>query len=230
MVLHTDNTKINVTSRSEQGTAGQVLIEASKDAGLVVVGGRGYGELKSVLLGSATLHVLHQAACPVMVVPGSAAPGPYRRIVIALDSGDGAVSALRWGLDAACRHGCPAHVVHVQLRNPSPPLVLAGALHLDHRVECETWLGEQLAAAGEATEGATVTSAVLEGSPSAVILAEAGPDDLLVLGSRGHGGFVGLLLGSVAAQCAQHARGVVVVVVKTDEQRLDPDPQKRKTV
>lgn len=218
---------VQATSVAKQGTAGQVLVEASKAAGLVVVGGPGYGEFRSVLLGSATLHVLHQAPCPVMVVPSSATPGRYTRIVIALDSGGGAASALRWGLDAARRHCCPAHVVHVQLRNPAPTSAFAGAPYADQSPECHEWLQAQLSEAADATIGVPVTTGVLEGSASAAILAEVGPDDLLVLGSRGHGGFVGLLLGSVAAQCAQHAQGVVVIV-KTGELRLVPAQPPRK--
>lgn len=189
-----------------------MLTEQSKDASLIAVGGHDYGQMKSVLLGSATLHVLHQAVCPVMVVPESAGRGGYARIVIALDDGGDPISTLRWGLDAARRHGCPARVVEVQRRNPAQPSAFTIALYSDHSVQWHVWLEKQLSAVGEAVDGISVTSAVLEGSASAAILVQAGMDDLLVLGSRGRGGFVGLLLGSVASQCAQHAEGVVVVV------------------
>jgi nucleotide-binding universal stress UspA family protein len=53
---------------------------------------------------------------------------------------------------------------------------------------------------------------VVEGTPGAVLVAESRDADLLVVGSRGRGGFAGLLLGSVSQQCAQHAGCPVVIV------------------
>lgn len=53
---------------------------------------------------------------------------------------------------------------------------------------------------------------VVEGAPGAALVAESRGADLLVVGSRGHGGFAGLLLGSVSQQCAHHAECPVVIV------------------
>jgi nucleotide-binding universal stress UspA family protein len=58
----------------------------------------------------------------------------------------------------------------------------------------------------------TVEQRVLEGHPAEVLLKQAESADLLVVGSRGHGGFVGALLGSVSSNCVQHATCPVVVV------------------
>jgi nucleotide-binding universal stress UspA family protein len=52
---------------------------------------------------------------------------------------------------------------------------------------------------------------VVEGAPGAVLVAESRDADLLVVGSRGHGGFAQLLLGSVSQQCAHHAECPVVI-------------------
>ena len=56
---------------------------------------------------------------------------------------------------------------------------------------------------------------VAEGAAAPVLLEAAADADLLVVGSRGHGGFTGLLLGSVSQQCVSHA-GCPVVVVRND--------------
>jgi nucleotide-binding universal stress UspA family protein len=61
-------------------------------------------------------------------------------------------------------------------------------------------------------EGVEIEREVIEGVAAQVLVEAAGADDLLVVGSRGHGGFAGLLLGSVGQQCAHHARCPVVIV------------------
>lgn len=64
----------------------------------------------------------------------------------------------------------------------------------------------------------TLETRVREGQPAHVLVEEAADADLLVVGSRGHGGFSGLLLGSVSQQCAAHAH-CPVVIVHAREQR-----------
>ena len=66
--------------------------------------------------------------------------------------------------------------------------------------------------AAKAAGAADVQAEVLVGHPSAQLLATARPQDLLVVGSRGRGGFTGLLLGSTSTQLAQHAPCPVLVV------------------
>ena len=66
--------------------------------------------------------------------------------------------------------------------------------------------------AGDAAAGLDVETVVREGAPVGVLLEEAQDADLLVVGSRGLGGFRGLLLGSVSQQCAHHAPCPVVIV------------------
>lgn len=57
-----------------------------------------------------------------------------------------------------------------------------------------------------------VRTQVAEGNPARVLLSAAAGADLLVVGSRGHGGFTEALLGSVGQHCAHHARCPVVVI------------------
>jgi nucleotide-binding universal stress UspA family protein len=69
-----------------------------------------------------------------------------------------------------------------------------------------------LSEAGAAAEPVEIERSVVEGPPTAALLGAVTEDDLLVVGSRGRGGFAGLLLGSVSEQVAQHAPCPVVIV------------------
>jgi nucleotide-binding universal stress UspA family protein len=57
-----------------------------------------------------------------------------------------------------------------------------------------------------------VERVIRDGSPSHALIEESANADMVVVGARGHGGFIGLLLGSVASQCISHARRPTVVV------------------
>lgn len=214
----TSLTRVTATAAARQGDAGQVLVTMSNSAGLVVVGARSHGSLVSALLGSATGHVLHHAACPVMVVPATAGPGRFGRVVVGVDGTPASRAALRWAADAADRHGCALLAVHALQLTPAPVMVPVEQLFPDYLAMTQAWL---VALVAEEVAQQPITCQVVDGPASAVLLAAAGPDELLVVGSRGRGGFAGLILGSVATQCAQHSRGAVVVV-RDGEERLDP--------
>ena len=146
-----------------------------------------------------------------------AQPGPGGRIVVGVDGSARSVAALRWALTEGTLRGAPVHVVLTWMMPPVtgttavqlPPesTAQAAARHrLDHI------LPEVAGAAAERPEESPVTSEVVEHSPAAGLLAAAEDASLLVVGSRGHGGFAGLLLGSVSQQCVAHARCPVAVI------------------
>jgi nucleotide-binding universal stress UspA family protein len=61
---------VRISTRVQQGCAAQVLIDAAAGADLLVVGSRGHGGFSGALLGSVSMHCVHQAPCPVVVVRG----------------------------------------------------------------------------------------------------------------------------------------------------------------
>lgn len=142
-------------------------------------------------------------------------------IVVGVDGSSGAREALRLALEEARLRGATLRVVtawHI------PPMAYSGGfvVPFDRREfeENAEAVGEKvLDAFPEETAGVKVQRVAREGQAAHVLLEEAKDADLLVVGSRGHGGFAGLLLGSVSQQCAHHASCPVVIVNEPDATR-----------
>lgn len=205
---------VDIRTVAAQGAPAQALVERSTEAALVVVGSRSEGLLSRAVLGSVSSSVLHHARCPVVVVPRSdrtgagQTPAPAAgRVVVGIDHSDPSLVALKAAVEQARRHG--AVLVPVLVREPSRSEQPGLNLTLLEASERQA----MLSAAHEAgATDLTVEPEVLTGHASASLTGFAQPQDLLVVGSRGRGGFTGLLLGSTSTQCAQHARCPVLVV------------------
>jgi len=138
-------------------------------------------------------------------------------IVVGFDGSDSARAALEFGLEEARLRGFRLRVVcawHYPLPGYmgggfEPPGPRLGPAALEGTANEE--LDRGLEALGDLAE-VQVERRVREGRATAVLLEEAGGAALLVVGSRGHGGFTGLLLGSVSQQCVAHAPCPVAVV------------------
>ena len=143
-------------------------------------------------------------------------------IVVGVDGSDGAQAALRFALDEARLRGAAVRAVaawHV------PATAFGGAYvpptdGLLDELEASTrqTLERVLSDAGDHAD-VEVEPVVREGAPAHVLLEEASDAALLVVGTRGLGGFRGLLLGSVGQQCTHHAPCPVVVVPHERELR-----------
>jgi nucleotide-binding universal stress UspA family protein len=135
-------------------------------------------------------------------------------IVVGVDGSDSARAALDFALQEARLRNASVRVVSAwQL----PAVAYAGGYgpgdsELYSELEQEARIHATRAIDHADAEGIDVTAVVRGGNPSHVLLAEAGDADLLVVGSRGLGGFRGLLLGSVGQQCAHHAVCPLVIV------------------
>jgi nucleotide-binding universal stress UspA family protein len=136
-------------------------------------------------------------------------------IVVGIDGSSGSAAALRFALEEARIRGAELKAVsawHI------PPAIYGSGWAPpspdvdEFRKLAESTLSTSIEDAGAAESGVTVTPILREGHPVDVLVAESGRADLLVVGSRGIGGFKGLLLGSVSQQCAQHSKCPVIVV------------------
>lgn len=137
-------------------------------------------------------------------------------IVVGLDGSPESKEALRWAIAEAQLRGARLRVVHAWVIPAAfgidAAFVLADAIE-GFRQEGERVLDEALAeVAGESGPDVPVERQVVQGPASECLLRAAADADLLVVGSRGRGGFAGLLLGSVSQQCTHHAPCPVVIV------------------
>jgi nucleotide-binding universal stress UspA family protein len=197
-----------------QGDAAGVLVDAAAGADLLVVGSRGRGGVTGTVLGSVSRACLHHAPCPVAVVH-DAGPTERSRIVVGIDGSPGASVALDWAYTEARLRGVGVYAVCVQ--DEPWGLSALGMSSAAALVELRAALAEGAErvleeARASAPEGVGVTGEVAQSPPGNALVAAAENSALLVVGSRGRGGFKSLLLGSVSQHCAAHAEGVVVVV------------------
>jgi nucleotide-binding universal stress UspA family protein len=201
-----------------KGGAAHVLLEQATDADLLVVGSRGMGGFSRMLLGSVSSAIVHHAPCPVAIIR-SAADARAADVVVGVDDSRQSLQALRWAMDYAELTHAPLTVVTViQSVPPRTPVRYAlpnRELADDVSAAVEVWLAELL-------EKEQVVRAqrlepepqllVVEGDPSGELVRRTDGADLIVVGSRGMGGFRRLMLGSVGSALAHHADCSVVVV------------------
>ena len=137
------------------------------------------------------------------------------KIVVGMDGSPGSLGALRWAAEEARVHD--ATLLVVAAWHPSAVSSLpAWGVAEPAEAALETLragLAVTLEAEGVGGQhGPAVESSVVEGHPAAALIESATDADLLVVGSRGHGGFAGLVLGSVSQHVINHATCPVVVV------------------
>lgn len=223
------------------GDAAGVLVEMSKEHGLAVVGTRGRGGFTERLLGTVSSALPAHSHCPTVVVPyrGSedGAPDPerrdgdlvheVRRIVVGVDGSPSSEVALRhaigqakaWeaelvavagvplGTGAGILAWLPSQIDHEQVLAD----IKAGLDVIVDRFEAEN-------------PGMTIKRHVLDGSGAELLTEFSTAADLIVVGSRGRGGFRGLLLGSTSQAVLHHsACPVLVVTRKCDQEMRDAD-------
>lgn len=131
-------------------------------------------------------------------------------IVVGVDHSLGAKEALRFALEETRFRRARLRIVHAIGGFGSYPS-LAVDVSAVHRA-AEELIENATREASSEDSGVHIERRVVEGAPGAVLVEESRDADLLVVGSRGHGGFAGLLLGSVSQQCAHHAECPVVIV------------------
>jgi nucleotide-binding universal stress UspA family protein len=138
------------------------------------------------------------------------------RIVVGVDGSASSMAALRWAVHQAALTGGTVDAV-VAWRMPATmtgfgfaPVAVADGSDMEQTAQ--RVLDQAVSRVVDPEHGPVVRRLAVQGFPAPVLLGASAGADLLVLGSRGHGGFSGALLGSVGQHCVHHARCPVVIV------------------
>jgi nucleotide-binding universal stress UspA family protein len=190
------------------------LVKLSKQAHMVVVGCRGQNTMTRVLLGSVSNGLLHHAHCPVAVihdgVPAATKPSNLP-VVVGVDGSSASELATEIAFDEASRRGVDLIALHAY-RDADLPQVLNVQWSGDNPIPPQA-LADRLTGWLERYPDVTIHPRIVCDNPARHLIDASESAQLVVVGSRGRGGFAGMLLGSVSTAVA-HAATVPVIVAR----------------
>ncbi len=204
--------EVNCVTRTVAGDPAAVLLEVSDQAELMVLGARGTGGFAGMRAGSVAAHTALHASCPVVLVRGTAPDGP---VVVGVDGSPGSAAALEFAADEADRRGTELVALHAWTTasttelNDSLPMSYES---WDSLEEHRRVLAEALAGVAGRHPDLPVRREIRHGIARQLLTTLSNDAQLVVVGSRGHGGFAGLMLGSVSQHLIYRAACPVAVV------------------
>ncbi len=154
------------------------------------------------------------------------------RIVVGTDGSRSACAAVTWAAREALLRNAELHVIHAWtpgLAAYPSPWYTPSDVGIEASSAASQTIAERICQgareqAAAIAPGIDVRCEAIEGGSTQVLLERSADADMLVVGARGHGGFIGLVLGSVSDQCARHAH-IPVVVVPAPPAGKGPDAQ-----
>jgi nucleotide-binding universal stress UspA family protein len=230
-------TEIAITHSLEVGDPAGALVEMSKSVAMAVVGTRGRGGFAERLLGTVSSALPAHGHCPTVIVPlrtgkdkGAAGPiVPVRRIVVGVDGSPSSEIALGRAIDEALAWNATLTAFSSIPVTTGTSLFAWAPAVVDHDAilaDLETGLDILVDRALEprsVPEGFHVRRHGLDGAPASLLVEFSTAVDLVVVGSRGRGGFSGLLLGSTSQAVLHHAVcPVMVVPARCKDEGLPP--------
>ena len=212
---------IDVTTHIAVGAPSAAMLEASETADLLVIGSRGRGGFKGLLLGSVGAQVAAHSACPVAVIRQTAAEGA-RSIVVGIDGSPAAEAALAFAFDEASHHGWTVVALHAWdvpsydlliVPNGPVPVPLTDVADDEVRLTAEVLAGFR-----DDYPDVDVEERLVRGPAVQSLVAASANAAMIVIGTHGHGPAMGALLGSVSNGLLHKAKvpGVVVPPLPTE--------------
>lgn len=195
--------EVEVREVSAEADPRDVLIELTKGAATVVVGSRGRGSMRSLLLGSTSVAVVRHAHCPVVVCrPGAEDSTPRERIVVGVEGSERSVVTAEHAAALASYRHLPLHVVHSRWLGPLGDTIPDQGIRL----------AETLAGLQEKYPDVEITRESVDVAPADRLVALSHDATAVVVGGHAGGVASEILTGSVATAVVEHARCPVIVV------------------
>lgn len=218
-IAHAKAAAPDITASGEMitGTAIPTLVRESRHASMIVVGHRGLGGFTGLLIGSVGVGLAAHAGCPVTIVrPATGERGPSTgRVVVGVDGSPHSELALGFAFEEASLRGVGLTVLHAWAAPtsvaPGDMIPLVYDIDAVHQEESRL-LAELLAGWCEKYPDVEVRRRVVHARAARTLVDESPGAELLVVGSRGRGGFSGMLLGSVSQAMIHHAGCPVAVI------------------
>lgn len=200
-----------VRSEVLHGGVVPILTGLSRSAELMVVGPRGRNEQHRRLLGTVANGLIHHACCPVAIVheTGAARESARPPVLLGTDGSPASELATEIAFREAVLRGVDLVALHVLVDSDMSGLFAAEWSALQAVVQKP--IAERLGAWEERYPGVSVNLEVQFDRPADALIAASEGAQLVVVGSRGRGGFTGMLLGSVSSAVAQEVRVPVIV-------------------
>lgn len=205
--------EVEVTTEVVCCGAGALLIELSKTARQVVVGSRGLGTVTGLLIGSTAVALAAHAQSPVVVVRGTAVPGGP--VVVGVDGSPTSEAALAFAFEEASLRNTSLTAITTVTDFAADSAYTMSRLGIDWgQVEEDErrLLAERLAGWQEKYPDVVVNRIALRDRPARALMRYGAEAQLLVVGSHGHGGFVGMLIGSTSQALVHHAPCPLAIV------------------
>lgn len=201
---------LEITTSVLVGPPIPALVEESREARLMVVGSRGLGGFRGMLVGSTAVALAARGHCPVAVIRGAA--GGTGPVVVGVDGSPASEAAVGLAFEEASLRGAELVATHTWLEHTSDAAYVEPLLDWDALSErARSSLTERLTGWAEKYPGVLVHRRVTRGRPIVNLLAAAADAQLLLVGSRGRGAFAGVLLGSTSQALVYHAPCPLIV-------------------
>jgi nucleotide-binding universal stress UspA family protein len=202
---------LEVRSELITGSPQAVLVQASAESDLVVVGDRGLGGFTGMIIGSVAIAMAQRSKCPAVVVRGTAdvASGP---VVVGIDgsAADGVVLAA--AAERAARWRTTLQVVHAwEVPVPLTPIAMTGAA-IEQMAAAADDLVDQAVDRAQLPADLKIDKQVVTGSPVGALVDASREGRIVVVGSRGAGALRGLVAGSVCHGVVYHSASPVEIV------------------
>jgi len=209
-----DVTGFEVNGEVVPGGAAKALLDRARETTMIVLGSHGVGTVAGLLLGSTALQVVSHTPVPAVLVR-HVEPVPRGEIAVGVDEPPIGEPALAFAFEEAALHGARLRAVHVWsdpgttgIGGSTPLVYNPEQVAAEHTQR----LKDALATWREKYPEVEVVTEVVHGRPVRILSGVSARADLLVVGTRGRGGFAGLVLGSVSHGLLHHAHCPLAVV------------------